>query len=673
MKNFLRSLRYVLPYRGRLALSVICAAFAALLWGLTFTGVKPFLEILGEGQNLAELARNQCNKLDKRIRELTEKRELLLKEADGLGAMPASPNRDKRLRDLTAGIASYDSDLYWLNTELYLYQVGGEKASRYLPSAPFQTLVCLILIVLGAVIVRCCFEFWQESLVGSVINLSLYDLRNRLYRKVIHLDVSHFTEDGTSEMMARFTNDMDMLGNGTKTLFGKVIAEPLKAIVCVLLAACISWRLTLMFLILVPLAAIVLTRVGRMMKRATRKLLDRMSNIYKILQETFQGIRVVKGFTREPHERRRFRDATLDYYHRAQWVVNLDALSGPVIEILGIAAIGAALLAGAYLVLHKKTELFGITMTSYPMRSESLLNLYILLASIADPIRKLSSVYTRIQSGCAAADRIFYYMDREPKIRSNSGKPVLARHEESIEFRDVCFSYEPGRPILTNIHLRIPHGETVAFVGKNGCGKSTLVNLLPRFFDPDHGSILVDGQDIRDVNLRSLRQQVGIVTQDTMLFDDTVANNIAYGNRRASKESIEDVARRAYAHEFIMKLAKGYETLLGEAASRLSGGQRQRLALARAMLRDPRILILDEFTSQTDPESEALIHKAVREFVRNRTTFIITHRLNTLEIADRIVMVAAGRIASVGTHQELLAASPEYQRLHEAHVHRLSA
>ncbi len=646
--------------------------FAALLWGLTFTGVKPILEILMERRSLATVAQVRIAELEKRISEIKKEQDPLLQKAAAVGATPVSRDRNKALRDLTSNIAGYDSDLYWLNTELYFYRLGELYATRYLPSDPFQTLVCVILLTLAAVIVRCWFEFGQESLVGSVVNLSLFDLRNRLYRKVLHLDVNHFTEDGTPELMARFTNDMDMLGNGTKTLFGKVVAEPLKAIVCVVLAACISWRLTLMFLILVPAAAVVLTRAGRMMKRATRKLLDRMSNIYKILQETFLGIRIVKGFTREPHERRRFRGATLDYYHKAQWVVNLDAISGPVIEILGIAAIGGALLAGAYLVLRDKTELFGITMTSYPMKPESLLNLYILLASIADPIRKLSSVYTRIQSGCAAADRIFYYMDREPKVRTNSGKPLLTRHSEGIEFRDVCFSYEPGRPILTNIHLHVRHGETIAFVGKNGCGKSTLVNLLPRFFDPDHGSILIDGQDIRGVNLRSLRQQVGIVTQDTTLFDDTVANNIAYGNRRASRRASKK-PRRAYAHDFITKLPQGYDTPLGEAAARLSGGQKQRIALARAMLRDPRILILDEFTSQSDPESEALIHKAVREFVRNRTTFIITHRLNTLEIVDRIVMVAGGRITSVGTHQELIVASPDYQRFQEAQTHRLSA
>jgi ABC-type multidrug transport system fused ATPase/permease subunit len=255
-------------------------------------------------------------------------------------------------------------------------------------------------------------------------------------------------------------------------------------------------------------------------------------------------------------------------------------------------------------------------------------------------------------------------MDRQPRVCGNSSSAPLARHAESIEFRDVCFSYEPGRPILTNIHLNIRHGETVALVGKNGCGKTTLLGLIPRFFDPDHGFILIDGHDIRTVNLRSLRQQIGLVTQETTLFDDTVYNNIAYGSRRARPEDVEAAARRAYAHDFIVQMRDGYQTRVGESGAKLSGGQRQRLALARAILRDPRILILDEFTSQSDVESEALIHKALREFVRDRTTFVITHRLNTLEIADRIVLIENGRIVAVGAHQELLQNSPDYQRLH---------
>jgi ATP-binding cassette subfamily B protein/subfamily B ATP-binding cassette protein MsbA len=544
----------------------------------------------------------------------------------------------------------------------------------------------VLLLVLVGVALKCCFEFVQEWLVGSVMNLTLFDLRNRFYRNVIHLDVDQFGEHGTGELMARFTNDMESLGTGIKTLFGKVVAEPLRALACVLMACFISWQITLMFLILVPIAALFLARVGRVMKLATRRLLERMSSIYKILQESFQGIRVVKAFTMEPYERRRFCTATKDYYHKAMKVVTIDALADPIIEVLGVAAVAAALLMGSYLVLKGETHLFGMRMSNQPLEAETLLQLYILLAAVADPVRKLSSVFTRLQSGCAAADRIFHYVDRQPRVRGNSDGPRLRRPEPAtpaeakparpyyIEFRDVCFSYEPGQRILTNINLGVHAGETIALVGRNGCGKTTLLGLLPRFYDPDHGTLLVGGHDTRRLNLRSLRQQIGIVTQDTILFDDTVFNNIAYGSRNARPEEVEAAAQRAFAHDFIVKLPRGYQTRVGElGATKLSGGERQRLALARAMLRNPSILILDEFNSQYDPESVALIHRALKEYTVGRTTFLITHRLNALEIADRIVVLEGGRIAAVGTHAELLATCAPYQRLHEAQDQRRCA
>src|SRR5262249_28907354 len=253
--------------------------------------------------------------------------------------------------------------------------------SLYFPEDPFQTLAWILVLVVLGVALRGVFEFWQESLVGSIVNLSLFDLRNRLYRNVIHLDVNHFSEEGTGELMARFTNDMETLGSGVKTLFGKVVAEPLKALVCVLIACWISWQLTLMFLVLVPVAVFILMKVGRLMKRATRRLLERISSIYKILQESFQGIRVVKAFTMEPYERRRFCSATKDYYHKAMWIVNLDALASPIVETLGVGAIAAALLAGAYLVLGSRTHLFGMRVTTQPPKYESLLTLYVFLSS----------------------------------------------------------------------------------------------------------------------------------------------------------------------------------------------------------------------------------------------------------------------------------------------------
>ena len=402
-----------------------------------------------------------------------------------------------------------------------------------------------MLIVVLAVVLRGIFEFWQESLVGAVVNRSQFDLRNRFFRRAIHLDVSYFGESGSHELVTRFTNDVDTLGNGMRTIFGKVALAELSLKArrrCIAFAAWINWPLTLLCLILIPFALLVLTRFGRMMKRATRRLLEGMSSIYKILQEVFQGVRIVKAFAREPRERRRFHKATRDYFHKAMWLVTLDALTSPVIEVMSVIAVAVVFGMGAYLVLEKADDAFWITISDQPLEAETLLQLYALLAAAADPIRRLSNVYTRIQCGCAAADRIFNYMDKEPKIQNSSAAPVLERHHTDIEFRNVCFSYIPGQILLEGIDLYIKQGEIIAFVGKNGCGKTSLLNLLPRFYDPDHGSIFIDGTDIRSVNLRSLRKQIAIVTQDMFLFDDTIFNNIAYARPNAKPDEIEAAA-----------------------------------------------------------------------------------------------------------------------------------
>lgn len=551
------------------------------------------------------------------------------------------------------------------------------RVDRYLPHKGFQTLLLLLALVMTGIATKGCFLFLQEVLVADVMQLALFDLRNHFYRRTMALDLSSFGDQGSAELISRFTNDMDSVGQGLNTLFSKVIREPMRITSCLSIAVWLNWRLTLLALILVPVSAMTAKRAGQIMKRAVRRSLESMSNIYKILQETFQGIVVVKAFTSERRERRRFFLETKSLYKKSVKVAKIDALSDPVLEMLALSTVSIALLAGSYLVLNETIFLnlgfMRLQLASQPMAIEDLLYLYAMLAGISDPVRKLANVHSRIQRAAAASDRICALMDRTPAVADKAGAPRLSRHRAAVEFDQVTFGYHDRDLVLRGVSLTVRHGETIAIVGPNGCGKSTLMSLLPRFWDVQGGAIRIDGHDLRDVRLRSLRSQIGMVIQETILFEDTIANNIAYGSRYATRESVIAAARRAYAHQFISGLPNGYDTVIGERGLGLSGGQRQRIALARAMLRDPAILILDEATSAVDIQDEALIRKAIEEFARNRTTFLITHSLGALQFADRIVLMNGGRIEAVGTDSELRRNSNLYRRLHEIHFQRESA
>ena len=577
---------------------------------------------------------------------------------------------DKRQQSLEKEKADLSS---WLGR----YEWMQPRINKYLPDKAFQTLSLLLALVILGVALKCFFMFLQEVLVADVMQLTLFDVRNLFYRRTMALDLSSFSDQGSAELISRFTNDMDSVAQGLNTLLGKVIREPLRALSCLGVAMALNWRLTCLTLVLVPVSAFTANRAGKIMKRAVRKSLESMSNIYKILQETLQGIVLVKAYTQERRERRRFFLETKSLYKKSVRVATIDALSDPVLEMLALSTVSIALLAGSYLVLNRTIYLdlwfLKLQVASEPMAIEDLLFLYATLAGISDPVRKLANVHSRIQRAAAAADRICALMDREPTVADKPNAVRLHRHRGQIEFEDVVFGYNDRDTIIRGVNLTARHGETIALVGPNGCGKSTLMNLLPRFWDIKSGSIKIDGHDLRDVSLRSLRSQIGMVIQETILFEDTVANNIAYGNRHAPRSAIIAAARRAYADQFISNLPKGYDTVIGERGLGLSGGQRQRLALARAMLRDPAILILDEATSAVDIQDEALIRKAIEEFAVGRTTFLITHSLGSLQFADRIVLMNAGKIDSIGTETELRRSSKLYQRLHEIHFHRESA
>lgn len=535
---------------------------------------------------------------------------------------------------------------------------------RYTPSDPFMTVVFLMTIVLVGTVVKIFFIIMQNILAARIAQNAALEIRNEFFDKILSYEVVFFSREGTADILSRFTNDMTILTQGLVILYGKVMREPLKMLVCLAGAAYISWQLLLLTLLLTPLAAVSIRWLARSIKRTVRRSMEEMANLYARLEETFRSIRVVKAFTREEFEREKFQRTNETYRDKAVKIAKYDSLANPMMEVFGILMICVAIIAGAYLVLGDRTMLLGIPMLSEPLDMGLLVVFFALLAGAADPARKLSDIFTQFQSAAAAADRIYALIDREIPVRDALHPKPLPRHCRSLTFDNVSFSYGDTRNVLRDVSLEIRFGECIAILGSSGCGKSTLMNLIPRFADPTEGRVLIDGQAIDEVAMRDLRSQIGLVTQEPVLFDDTVLNNILYGRLDATREEAVEAARKAFAHDFIEnELSNGYDTVVGPGGGQLSGGQRQRIALARAILRDPPIFLLDEATSQIDINSEKMIHDALAGFKRGRTTVMVTHRLSALSLADRIVLMEDGRIAALGTHEELLQSSPFYAKL----------
>ncbi|MBN9122410.1 MAG: ABC transporter ATP-binding protein [Planctomycetes bacterium] len=670
MRNFRRCIWFSWPYRRRLFASVVCALIVAVLWSINLGAIFPVIKVLKTGKNLQQWVDEEIAHHQRAREAHAEKVAELNATLAGLDkAQPDPTEREKLRRGYSASLATSTDQQDYHAAWDYRYQWLRAKVIRHLPPDPFETFLWIMGGVLACVVLKGVFEFLHESMVGYVTNRSVFDLRNAFFRRVVRQDVRQLQAAGTTDLMARFAIDTEQAAAGLKVLYGRVVAEPLKATTCLIAACVISWQLTLLFVVIVPLALYVLTKVSKAMRKAAKRALERISAMSKILREAFDGVRVVKGFTRESHERRRFRAANREYFRKAMRLINLDAFANPAIEVLVVLAVSLALVTGVYLVLTGNTHIGVFRMCSQPLSFETLLQFYVFLAAIADPVRKLSSVYAKLQAAEAAGGRIFEVYDREPKVEANPNGARLTGVTKRIEFRHVCFAYNPTAeaPTLDNVSFAVRAGETIAVVGGNGCGKTTLLSLLPRFFDPDSGAVLIDGVNLRTAHLRSLRKLIGVVTQDTQLFDDTVFANIAYGRPGATREEVIEAAKKARAHAFIEKKEGGYDALLGVAGANFAGGERQKIALARAILRDPQILILDEFTSAVDAQSEVDIHATLKEFVRDRTTFLITHKLHTVpEIADRVVMMEAGRVLDVGTHAELHARCDAYRRLFES-------
>jgi len=527
-----------------------------------------------------------------------------------------------------------------------------ELVSNQTPEGKLVTLAWMLGVLIAINLLKGVAAFYQEYTAGKVHTTVSRRLAADLYNHVIALSMSFYNRMGSPTVISRFTNDVEAVGRGLALLFSKVLLEPMLVLVYFTAALLISWKLLLFNLLLFPLMAIGVRALGHKARIAMNKGLVGRDKLLAILQETVEGIQIVKAFNMEPRERDRFKVENEKVRRQDLKIAKTDAFVSPFVEFIGILAIGLSLLMAGRMVI--RGEMAPSLFTTF----------YIALASMFAPIRKLSNINNRMQVMISAAHRVFEFMDEKADVFEKPDAGTLAPFADRIRFEGVSFTYNGRDMVLSGVNLSARKGQIVALVGPSGAGKTTIARLIPRFYDPNAGRVTIDGADLRDVTLSSLRAQIGLVTQEVILFNDTIAANISYGKPGASDDEIIAAAEKANAHDFIKRLPELYDSMIGEKGLTLSGGQRQRIALARAILKDPPILILDEATSSLDSESEHLIQQALDEFMQKRTSIVIAHRLSTVKRASLIYVIDGGQIVAAGTNDQLLASCPLYSNLY---------
>jgi len=573
----------------------------------------------------------------------------------------------RRIDLATPHNAAYIQDLNWgvfrtLQWRAYLTGLRvARRAVSILPreqtaASQIRAVAIIMITMIIVTILRCTAKFYQDYLGEKIVQVAVNHLREDVFAHVTNMPMSAFALERPSDAISRIVRDTTIMGTAVKVLLGKGLREPMIAMALAGTAMMLNWQLTLVFLCGAPFVLAALAAFGSKMKKATRHSLVAGSQMLSKLQEAMAGLRIVKVYNRQKHEQELFKGINDRLLKQLLRISKVEAATHPVLEVLGILAGSAAIIVGMSWVLAGGLD------------GPEFLALLALLGASAESVRKTSDIWNRIQQANAAAERVFGVMDHPVEFEKPDAL-ALPEVRGNVEFRDVVFAY-PGaeQPALAGVNLNVTAGHNVAIVGPNGSGKTTLVNLLPRFYDPSSGRVLIDGHDINDVTLESLRGQIGMVTQDVITFNDTIAANIAYGHHNATQEEVVDAAKRAFAHEFISQIPDGYNTVIGEHSTGLSGGQLQRIIIARAILKNPAILIFDEATSQVDADSEAKIHQAIEEVMRGRTTFIIAHRFSTVVSADVIVVMNGGRIIAQGQHEQLIQTCPVYQRLYETQL-----
>ncbi|WP_434062357.1 lipid A export permease/ATP-binding protein MsbA [Desulfoferula mesophila] len=513
----------------------------------------------------------------------------------------------------------------------------------------------LMLMPIGIIVlymVKGLSAYGQTYLMQFVGQRIVTQYRIDLYAHLQRLSLSYYDRTPTGELMSRITNDVNQMQGAVSSVVTGVLKDLFTIVGLIAVIVYRDWFLAVFALGVFPLCVIPLVKFGRRLRKISHRSQETMADVTVLLHETIAGARIVKGFCREDYETKRFTDEAFRLFRLRMKDISTRAISSPLMEFLGGLGIAGILFYGGWQVIH------GV---STPGTFFSFLTALILLY---EPVKRLSSLNNDVQNGLAAAERVYRVLDEPVEIAEQPGAVEMPALQNEIAFRGVGFAYRPGEPVLKDINLTVPKGQAVALVGTSGGGKTTLVNLLPRFYEVSEGAISIDGVDIRQASLHSLRGQIAVVTQQTILFNDTVRNNIAYGRSDATEEQVRAAAEAAYATKFIEQMPQGLDTMIGESGVLLSGGERQRLSIARALLADRPILILDEATSSLDTESEMYVQKALENLMAGRTTFVIAHRLSTVQRADRILVISGGRIVEEGRHDQLVALGGVYTRLH---------
>jgi ATP-binding cassette, subfamily B, bacterial MsbA len=639
MKNFALALREAWRHWPALVGALVCSLGVAALWSANIAALFPIIETTLHKRTLQDWNRDRIVKAEAAV--VAQQAELVQLKHQ-LAKAPVVKQKELELQ-----ISLAESQLVGSQASVRLGQRVQPWIEQYLPAKPFSTVVFITLFVVLATALKQCLMIGNALLVSFVSQSIARDIRGRIFDKSLSLDRPGFNQQGISGFAAHITHTTDMLASGITNFYGGAVTEPLRIMACLICAMFISWRLTLASMIFAPLAAFLMLHLNRKIRQLSVKYIDRSLGFHHVMLEVFNSLLTVQANTMELFERERFRQSTSNMRSIALKSTFYNALASPVTEVLGMGMLCTGIIVSSYLVINQETAIFGIKMSNEPLSVSAVTVFFGLLIGAADPLRKLSGVITGINTGMAASNILYPLFD----IRSTVAEPAhpvpFPSPHHTIEFNDIRFSYDGIQNALDGVSLTIERGEHLAVVGPNGGGKSTLINLLCRFYDPQEGDVTINGVSLRQIGLADLRKHIALVNQQTELFNETILHNIRYGRWDATDEEVIAAAELARAHEFVSNFPEGYRTLVGPNGQRLSGGQRQRIALARAFLRNTEVLILDEATSQIDVESERLIHEALAEFGRDRTLVMITHRESTLSLASKVVRLEHGVMTTV--------------------------